>query len=333
MCTANFLLQRIGIIFGLVDPNLLNKTNMQNIPDIRAVPSHDAKSESIAVTVIVPTRNEARHLARCLEAIRGFSEVYVVDSQSTDSTVDVARAFGAKVVQFHYHGGWPKKRQWALDTLPFENEWVLLLDADEVVTPGLAHEIEEAIRDPNRVGYRIFLRINFLGRELRFGGNGFWKMSLFRHDKGHFECRLRDQDTSMSDIEVHEHVVVDGCDGLLRQSLPHHNVESLERYLAKHNEYSNWEAKVLLQSTGQSDELPPALFGNQAQRRRWLKKRIFGLPGSPLFFFLYKYVLRLGFLDGVPGLIYCVLQSTYMFHIKAKIYELQHSATSSQQRT
>src|ERR1700684_3512811 len=101
------------------DLNLLNKTNMQNIPDIRAVPSHNTKSESIAVTVVIPTRNEARHLARCLESIRGFSEVYVVDSQSTDSTVEVARAFGAKVVQFHYHGGWPKKRQWALDTLPF----------------------------------------------------------------------------------------------------------------------------------------------------------------------------------------------------------------------
>jgi len=325
MCTANFLLQRIGIRFGLVDLNLLNKTNMQNIPDIRAVPSHNAESESIAVTVVIPTRNEARHLARCLGAIRRFSEVYVVDSQSTDSTVEVARAFDAKVVQFHYHGGWPKKRQWALDTLPFENEWVLLLDADEVVTPGLAHEIEEAIRDPNRVGYRIFLRINFLGRDLRFGGNGFWKLSLFRRSKGHFECRLKDQDHSMSDIEVHEHVVVNGAVGKLRYPLPHHNVESLARYLTKHNEYSNWEARVLLQATGQTGELPPTLFGNQAQRRRWLKKWFFGLPGSPVLFFLYKYVLRLGFLDGVPGLIYCALQSTHFFHIKAKMYELKYS--------
>jgi cellulose synthase/poly-beta-1,6-N-acetylglucosamine synthase-like glycosyltransferase len=170
MGTANFLLQRIGITFGLVDLNLLNKTNMQNIPDIRAVPSHDAKSESIAVTVVIPTRNEARHLARCLGAIRRFSEVYVVDSQSTDSIVEVARALGAKVVQFHYHGGWPKKRQWALDTLPFENEWVLLLDADEVVTPGLAHEIEEAFVTPTAQATGFFFGSIFWGENFALEG-------------------------------------------------------------------------------------------------------------------------------------------------------------------
>jgi len=302
---------------------------MQNMVDTRTALSHSTPSDSIAVTVVIPTRNEARHLARCLEAIRRFSEVYVVDSQSTDSTVEIARAFGAEVVQFHYHGGWPKKRQWALDSLPFANDWILLLDADEVLTPDLGDEIREAIRDHNLIGYRVSLRLKFLGRELRFGGSGFWKLSLFRRGKGHFECRLRDQDQSMSDIEVHEHVIVDGRVGKLRHVLPHHNVESLARYLTKHNEYSNWEARVLLQATEQRDELPPALFGNQAQRRRWLKKRFFGLPGSPIFFFLYKYILRLGLLDGVPGLIYCALQSTHFFHVKAKMYELEYTAKSS----
>jgi glycosyltransferase involved in cell wall biosynthesis len=301
---------------------------MQNISDPRTAPSPNVNSDSIPVTVVIPTRNEARHLARCLTAIRRFSEVYVVDSQSTDSTVEVARALGAKVVQFHYHGGWPKKRQWALDSLPFDNDWVLLLDADEILTSDLADEIQAAIRDVNFSGYWVFLRIKFLGKELRFGGNGFWKLSLFRKGKGRFECRLKDQDQSMSDIEVHEHIVLEGRVGKLRHALPHHNVESLARYLTKHNEYSNWEARVLSQTTQPSGELPPALFGNQAQRRRWLKKRFFRLPGSPIFFFLYKYILRLGFLDGAPGLIYCALQSTHFFHIKAKMYELKHTATS-----
>jgi glycosyltransferase involved in cell wall biosynthesis len=301
---------------------------VQNLADTRTAPSRSTNPDSINVTVVIPTRNEARHLARCLDAVRRFSEVYVVDSHSTDSTVEIARAFGAGVVQFDYHGGWPKKRQWALDSLPFENDWVLLLDADEILTPGLADEIGEAIRDSSLNGYWVFLRISFLGRELRFGGSGFWKLSLFRRGKGHFECRLRDQDRSMSDIEVHEHVVVDGRVGKLRHALPHHNVASLDRYLTKHNEYSNWEARVLSQAPEQADELPPALFGNQAQRRRWLKKRYFRLPGSPIFFFLYKYILRLGFLDGVPGLIYCALQSTHFFHIKAKIYEMKCAARS-----
>jgi len=302
---------------------------MQKSAETPGTVPQTASPRRIPITAIIPTRNEARHIGRCLEAARLCAEIYVIDSQSTDETVEIAHTFGAKVVQFHYGGGWPKKRQWALDSLPFENDWVLLLDADEVLTSDLADEIEEVVRDPNLVGYRVFLRINFLGRQLRFGGNGFWKLSLFRRGKGHFECRLRDQDHSMSDIEVHEHVVVDGRVGKLRHALPHHNVESLARYLTKHNEYSNWEARVLFQATEQPDELPPVLFGNQAQRRRWLKKRFFGLPGSPIFFFLYKYILRLGFLDGVPGLIYCVLQSTHFFHIKAKMYELEYAAKSS----
>ena len=298
---------------------------MHDILNTRLEPSTSFNARPIAVTVIIPTRNEARHLGRCLEAVRRFSEVYIIDSQSTDSTLQVARNFGAKVEQFYYHGGWPKKRQWALDSLQFKNDWLLLLDADEIVTSALAAEIEQAISDQSLHGYRVFLRIHFLGSELRFGGSGFWKLSLFRSGKGHFECRLRDQDRSMGDIEVHEHMVVEGRTGKLRNALPHYNIESLDRYLTKHNEYSNWEARVLSQAREQTDELPPALFGNQAQRRRWLKKHFFAVPGSPILFFLYKYVLRLGFLDAAPGLIYCALQSTHFFHIKAKIYEIKNA--------
>lgn len=261
-------------------------------------------------------------MPRCLEAVRRCAEIYVVDSQSTDATVEIAREFKAKVVQFHYQGGWPKKRQWALDTLPFENDWILLLDADEILTPEIADEIEVAVRDSRFQGYRIYLRLNFLGKELRFGDNGFWKLPLFRRGKGRFECRLREQDHSMADIEVHEHIVVDGLTGKLTNSLLHNNEESLARYIAKHNEYSNWEAQVWLKGE-MSTGIAPSFFGTQAQRRRWLKKKFLGIPGSPVLFFLYKYLLRLGFLDGVPGLIYCGFQAVQFFHIKSKIYELR----------
>src|ERR1035437_1949469 len=200
---------------------------MRNMADARTAPSRSANSDSIAVTVVIPTRNEARHLARFRSGVRRFSEVYVVDSQSTDSTVEIARAFDADVVQFQYQGGWPKKRQWAIDSLPLENNWILLLDADEVLTSDLADEIEDSVNDPNFMGYQAFHQLSVLGRVLRFGGNGFWKLSLFRRGKGHFECRLKDQDQSMGDIEVHEHIVVDGRVGKLRHELPHHNIESL----------------------------------------------------------------------------------------------------------
>ncbi len=127
----------------------------------------------------------------------------------------------------------------------------------------------------------------------------------------------------MSDMEVHEHVICNGPTGRLKTPLIHRNVESLERFIQKHNEYSNWEARVWLDQNGADDELKPSLWGVQAQRRRWLRRKFMGIPGFPVLFFLYKYIFRLGFLDGIPGLVYCGMQSVQFFHIKAKIYELE----------
>jgi glycosyltransferase involved in cell wall biosynthesis len=276
----------------------------------------------LPVTVIIPTRNEARNLFRCLESLAGVGEVYVIDSNSTDETPEIARTFGAKVVHFHYHGGWPKKRQWALDTLSIAYDWVLLLDADEALTPDLAEEIQRAVEDARYEGFYIPLQMFFLGRALRHSGSRFHKLSLFRRGKGRFECRLKEQDESMCDMEVHEHVMVDGPTAKLKNPLLHRNADSLFQYIAKHNEYSNWEAGVWVKEKGNTSELPPALLGTEAQRRRWLRRNLFGVPGSPILFFLYKYVVRFGFLDGIPGLIYCALQGIQFFHIKAKIYEL-----------
>src|SRR5438270_945483 len=117
---------------------------MQQVLEIEQVQRAQNRAV-LPVSVIIPTRNEARNLARCLESLRDVADVYVVDSQSTDSTSEIARRYGAKVVQFYYRGGWPKKRQWAMDTLPLRCDWVLLLDADEVLTPELIEEMREAI--------------------------------------------------------------------------------------------------------------------------------------------------------------------------------------------
>jgi glycosyltransferase involved in cell wall biosynthesis len=297
---------------------------MEKLEEVRA--TVDAIAAKLPVTVIIPVRNEANNLPRCLQALKDVGEVYVIDSQSTDETVEIARSHGAQVVQFNYRGGWPKKRQWAMNTLPAAYDWILLLDADEVLTPALAEEIRAAIRNsagqnPEVVGYFIQLRTHFLGRVLRHGGMALWKLSLCRRGKGRYECRLKDQDASMADMEVHEHVVVEGATARLLNPLIHRNVESLSRYIQKHDEYSNWESRVLMQP-GNDAELPPSLLGTQAQRRRWLKRKLFAVPGSPVLLFLYRYVFRLGFLDGVPGLIYCGFQAVQMFHTKAKIYEL-----------
>lgn len=282
-------------------------------------------AQVLPVTVIVPVRNEARNLPRCLESLRDVGEIFVVDSQSTDQTCAIAESFGAKVVQFRYQGGWPKKRQWAMDTLPIAYHWILLLDADEVVPQELSREIRQAIQNPQAVGYRICLQMHFLGRLLRHCDASFWKLCLFRKGQARFECRLKDQDVSMADMEVHEHIIADGPTAELRQPIIHHNVESLSHYIQKHDEYSNWEARVLLRAGEDSEEMRSSLLGTQAQRRRWLKRKLYRLPGSPVLLFLYRYVLRFGFLDGVPGLIYCTFQAVQMFHSKAKIYELRNA--------
>lgn len=295
----------------------------------------------LPVTAIVAARNEARNLPRCLTSLRSIAEVYVIDSQSTDKTVEIAEAHGAHVVQFHYRGGWPKKRQWAIESLPIANDWIFIVDADEALTPELAAEIRTAVQDSDYDAYYIALRMFFLGRELKHSGASFYKLSLFRRGKGGYECRLKDQDSSMADMEVHEHVVLEsdatasGCGKArkLNNPLLHHNVESLSHYIRKHDEYSNWDARVWLEGKGNTQDLAPSFFGSQAQRRRWLRKKLFAAPGTPIFFFLYKYFLRFGFLDGIPGLIYCGLQGVQFFHIKAKIYELRSQIAHQEEST
>jgi glycosyltransferase involved in cell wall biosynthesis len=272
------------------------------------------------VSILVPTRNEERNLQRCLNAIANWAdEIVVVDSQSTDRTLPIASAFQATVVQFHYKGGWPKKRNWALENHAWKNDWILLLDADEIVPEPLKMEIAETIPRTHCNGFLLKYQIHFLGRRLHFGGTQLRKLALIRRGHGRYERRLQQQDSSMGDMEVHEHVVVDGLVGTLHCPIQHENVNCLDRYIAKHNEYSNWEARVLL--GGLKGEILPSLLGSQAQRRRWLKRRFLGLPGSPVALFFLKYLFQLGFLDGIPGLIYCAFQAFYIFEVKAKAYE------------
>jgi glycosyltransferase involved in cell wall biosynthesis len=293
-------------------------------PRPESTTTRTARRAHVPLSVLIPVRNEARNLARCLEPLRDWAdEIVVVDSGSTDGSCEIARDAGADVVQFEYQGGWPKKRQWALDTLDWKHEWVLLLDADEILTDPLKQEIARAIESDAHDGYWLRFRVVFLGRLLRFGDTQLCKLFLFRRGKGRYERRLTEQDASMSDIEVHEHVVVDGRVGELTHPVRHENLNSMHRYIDKHNEYSTWEAHVLLH--GRDGDLPPALTGNQAQRRRWLKRRLIGVPGSPALRFLYVYVLRLGLLDGRPGFVYAMLKAFQLFHVKVKLRELRET--------
>src|SRR5438874_2948956 len=142
----------------------------------------------VPVSVIIPIKNEAANLPRCLECVKWADEIFVVDSQSTDGSIEIAQERGAKVVQFKFNGTWPKKKNWALEHLPFRNEWVFILDADEVLPPGAEVEFGKAIGEAGDVvGYWINRRFNFMGRWLRHGYYPNWNLRLFRHACGRYE--------------------------------------------------------------------------------------------------------------------------------------------------
>ncbi|MBV9303342.1 MAG: glycosyltransferase family 2 protein [Acidobacteriaceae bacterium] len=289
-------------------------------------------SQRIPISVLVAVKNDGLNLPRCLQQVYAWADqVIIVDSFSTDNTVAIAKQFGAEVIQFEYKGGWPKKRQWAIDTYPFRNKWLLLLDADEILTPGIKNEITQAIRRDDISGYYLRYEILFLSKRLRFGDTALWKLWLFRLGEGKFERRLESQDDSMCDMEVHEHVIVNGRTAKLKHAIEHVNVNSLYRYIEKHNQYSNWESRVFLE--GSADQLQPTLFGNQAQRRRFLKSAGMRSSLCPLFIFLYKYLVRFGWLDGKAGFYYCAFQAIQVLHVQAKIHEAKLAKTTVHNKT
>jgi len=284
-------------------------------------------AQKVAVSVLVPIKNEADNLPRCLGCVRWADEIFVVDSQSTDGSVEIAQQHGAKVVQFQFNGTWPKKKNWALENLPFRNEWVLVLDADEVLPAEAEAEIRNAIQTAGEIaGYWINRRFLFLGRWLRHSYYPNWNLRLFRHALGRYE-RLTVAETKSGDNEVHEHVIVQGSTARLRFEIDHYAFPSVEVFIEKHNRYSNWEARVagdefLKTSSGE-------LSSDSVERRRRLKRLSQRLSFRPLMRFLYIYIWQKGFLDGRHGYYFARLHAIYEFLSVVKTYELQQRSKAS----
>ena len=275
---------------------------------------------AVPVSIIVPVRNEAANLPRCLDSVKWADEIFVVDSHSTDGTAQIAEARGAKVVQFDFNGTWPKKKNWALENLPFQNEWVFILDADEVLPPEAETEFASAIADAGETtGYWINRRFMFMGKWLRHSYYPNWNLRLFRHAFGRYE-KLTDADTRSGDNEVHEHVIVRGPTGRLRCEMDHYAFPTVEVFVEKHNRYSNWEARV--SADRQLSGSAAQISSGPVERRRKLKQFSQRLPFRPLLRFLYIYVWQKGFLDGREGFYFARLHALYEFLSVAKTYEL-----------
>ena len=284
-------------------------------------------TSKIPVSVLIPAKNEEANLPACLESLSRADQVFVVDSQSSDRSVEIAEQYGATVVQFHFDGRWPKKKNWSLENLPFRHEWVLIVDCDERIPPELWEEIEAAIQNSDYDGYYLNRKVFFLGTWIRHGGRyPDWNLRLFKHKKGRYENLKTEEIRNTGDNEVHEHVILEGSSGYLKNDMLHIDFRDIYHWLERHNRYSNWEARVylnLLNSKDESGTIGASLWGNAVQRKRFLKKLWVRLPFKPTLRFILFYIIQLGFLDGKAGYIYGRLLSQYEYQIGVKLYELQ----------
>ncbi|AFZ23946.1 glycosyl transferase [Cylindrospermum stagnale PCC 7417] len=285
-------------------------------------------SSKIPVTVIIPGKNEEANLPACLTSLQNADEIFLVDSQSSDKSVEIAESYGANVVQFDFNGQWPKKKNWSLDNLPFRNEWVLIVDCDERIPPELWEEIDQVIRNDEYAGYYLNRRVFFLGKWIRHGGKyPDWNLRLFKHQKGRYENLNTEDIPNTGDNEVHEHVILQGKVGYLKNDMLHEDFRNLYHWLERHNRYSNWEARVylnLLTGKDGSGTIGANLFGDAVQRKRFLKKIWVRLPFKPLLRFILFYIIQRGFLDGKAGYVYGRLLSQYEYQIGVKLYELRN---------
>jgi glycosyltransferase involved in cell wall biosynthesis len=274
----------------------------------------------VPVSVLIPVKNEAAHMAGCIDSVQWAGEIVVVDSGSTDGTLDIASILGAKIVQFHYQPGGPKKKNWALESYPFRHDWILILDADERIAPELAREIASVIAaGTEHIGFYINRRNYFAGKWIRHAGYyPSWNLRLLKRGRARYEL-LPETNAGSGDNEVHEHVIVEGSIGRLEHPMEHFAYQDVAQFVEKHNRYSNWEATLgsrlfaKLENESACQEIDGAL-----NRKRKLKRLARQFPFPHWLRFAYHYFLKRGFLDGVEGYVFCHLLAEYEFWIWAK---------------
>jgi glycosyltransferase involved in cell wall biosynthesis len=276
------------------------------------------------ISILIPVKNEQGNIGPCIESAKFADEIVVVDSGSTDGTTQIAESLGARVVQFKWDGAFPKKKNWALATIPWRNDWVFILDADERITPSLADELRSAVGNPSVDGYYVNRSFWFIDGWLRHCGYyPSWNLRFFRHKLGRYEEFSGTGDSSSGDNEVHEHVVLQGKSAHLKFEMEHYAYPTIEVWVEKHNRYSNWEGRLLLSEAGmeaaRNAEITPVLA-----RKRRLKKLASKLPFRPTVRFLYHYLLRGGILDGRRGYVFCRLMGFYEFLSIEKARELRN---------
>jgi glycosyltransferase involved in cell wall biosynthesis len=284
---------------------------------------HDMSPHTIALIIL--TYNEETNIAQALDSVAGWAnEIFILDSLSTDQTLEIARQYGCHIAQNKFEN-YAKQRNYALDHLPIRSEWVLFLDADEWLPDAIKQEISARLAiSPEENGFYINRRLIWMGRWIRRGYYPSWILRMFRHGAGRCEDRA-----------VNEHLIVDGATGRLRNDFMHEDRKGVTDWIAKHNGYASREALELFNTRAAPGyhEIDARLFGTQAQRKRWLRLKIWNrLPPliRPFFYVFYRYVLAGGFLDGKEAFVYHFLHALwYPLLIDVKYLELKKQSQST----
>ena len=293
--------------------------------------SHVNESPGVpSLSVIILTFNEELHIARCVQSIRAIAQdIFIVDSFSTDKTIEIAESLGCKCYQHKWENNHALQFNWGLSTLPINTKWVMRLDADEYILPDLATEIIKKLDhvDADTAGISIDRRVMFMNRWIKRGG--YYPISLlriWRTGAGFLEQRWMD-----------EHVKLEwGKIISFQNDLVDHNLNNLTWWINKHNNYATREAidyLIYKYSLNTKNNEPAGIMDEQGKRKRWLKEKIyFNIPLflRPFFYFFFRYFIKLGILDGKQGLIWHLLQGFwYRFLVDAKVFEIYRLAGKS----
>lgn len=281
---------------------------------------NQASSEaSKKLTVIILTYNEEKNIGFALDSISGWADdIIILDSYSTDKTLKIAKEYNCTIVQNHFES-YAKQRNFALENLSINTEWILFLDADEWLPNNLKQEISSIIKtQPEENGFYVKFRLIWMDKWIRRGYYPTWILRLFCNGKARCDSRA-----------TGEHLIVEGNVGHLKHDFIHQDCKGITEWINKHNRYATREAEELFKTNHQGDYIDANFFGTQAQRKRWIRYKIWNhLPPliRPFIYFFYRYFLAGGFLDGRAAFIYHFLQALWFpLLIDIKYLELKYN--------
>ncbi|NEP90478.1 MAG: glycosyltransferase family 2 protein [Okeania sp. SIO2C2] len=273
-------------------------------------------------SIYILTYNEEIDIAACIGSAMLSNDIIIVDSLSSDRTVEIAKSYNVRTVphKFESHG---KQRTWMLQEVPTKYEWVYILEADERMTLELFNECLEVINSQKEyIGYYVAERVMFMGTWIRYSTQyPRYQMRLFRKDKVWF-----------TDYGHTEREVCDGPTSFLKETYPHYTCsKGISRWIEKHNRYSTDEAAETVRQLETGNVSWKNLFfgASEVDRRRALKDFSLRLPFRPIIRFIYMYIFLKGFLDGQAGLAWCTLQAFYEYLILMKVWEIKNMPVPS----